>query len=345
MSYNLSDFFILSSSCVITKGYNRSLIHDFNRNSSNLISNEYFDLIEYLDRKKIENVISEVDDDSKNFFFDFLNFMYDNEYALFVNNIELFPKKTDEIHDNHVILKDCIIEIDNNSDIEIFVNNLEQLDQLNCENIQLWIKGNFNSDDIFKFLDLVNDFDYLCVELCIENANIIERDYFIEVIDKYASISKIFLFNSTDAYIYQYISEHENQHPMLMGQIIYVNHPLEANNCGVINFESLSFGVETQFKINKKFNGCLYKKLVIDIKGNIKNCPYIESKGEYKSLNEAISDSEFKKLWFVKKDDIEICKDCEFRYNCTDCRAFTIKNNIYSKPSKCNYSPYTNEWN
>ena len=94
MSYNLSDYFILSSSVVISKGYNRSLIHDFSRNSSNLISNEYFDLIEYLDRKKIDDVILEVEDDSKDFFFDFLSFMYENEYALFVNDIELFPKKS-----------------------------------------------------------------------------------------------------------------------------------------------------------------------------------------------------------------------------------------------------------
>ena len=77
MRYNLTDYFVLSSSCVITKGYNRSLIHDFSRNLSNLISNEYFDLIEYLDRKKIEDVILEVEDDSKEFFFDFLNFMYE----------------------------------------------------------------------------------------------------------------------------------------------------------------------------------------------------------------------------------------------------------------------------
>ena len=345
MNYNFSDYFVLSSSCVITKGYNRSLIHDFSRNSSLLISNEYFDLIEYLDRKKIDDVILEVEDDSKDFFFDFLSFMYENEYALFVNDIELFPKKSDELHDNHVILKDCIIEIDNNTDILLFVNNLEQLDQFNCENIQVWLKGNFNYTDIVKYLDLINNYDFLCVELCIENSKTIEKNYFIEIIDKYASISKIFLFNSADAYIYEYISEHENQHPMLMGQIIYINHPLDANNCGIINFESLSFGVETQFKINKKFNGCLYKKIAIDSKGNIKNCPYIINNFQHNNLKDALTDDNFKKLWFIKKDDIEICKDCEFRYNCTDCRAFTIENDVYSKPLKCNYNPYTNEWN
>lgn len=345
MNYNLSDYFVLSSSCVITKGYNRSLIHDFSRNTSNLISNDYFDLIEYLDRKKIKDVMLEVEDDSKGFFFDFLNFMYDNEYALYVNDIELFPKKSDEIHDNHVVLKDCIIEFDINTDVDLFVSNLKHLNLLNCENIQIWFKGRITFEDIINYLDLINDYDFLCVELIMEYADNIKRECFIEIINKYASISKVFLFNSPNAYIYEYISEHENQHSMLMGQIIYINHPLDGNNCGVINFESLTFGVETQFKINKSFNGCLYKKITIDTKGNIKNCPYLTNKAEYTNLKDALNDDNFKRLWFIKKDEIEVCKDCEFRYNCTDCRAFTINDNIYSKPLKCNYNPYTNEWN
>ena len=44
-------------------------------------------------------------------------------------------------------------------------------------------------------------------------------------------------------------------------------------------------------------------------------------------------------------DKIIVCKDCEFRYICTDCRIF-IKdnNNIYSQPLHCNYNPYIAKW-
>lgn len=44
----------------------------------------------------------------------------------------------------------------------------------------------------------------------------------------------------------------------------------------------------------------------------------------------------FQKYWYIKKDDIDGCKECEYRYICTDCRVF-IKDteNIYSKPIKC----------
>jgi SPASM domain peptide maturase of grasp-with-spasm system len=66
--------------------------------------------------------------------------------------------------------------------------------------------------------------------------------------------------------------------------------------------------------------------------GNIKDTP----------LKEVISNSNFKKYWNITKDDIKVC---EFRYVCTDCRAYTEDpNDLSSKPLKCGYNPYTNVW-
>ena len=63
------------------------------------------------------------------------------------------------------------------------------------------------------------------------------------------------------------------------------------------------------------------------------------------SLVDAVNHPDFKKYWNITKDQIEVCKDCEFRHICTDCRAFIEEpENQYSKSLKCGYSPYTNEW-
>jgi radical SAM protein with 4Fe4S-binding SPASM domain len=51
-------------------------------------------------------------------------------------------------------------------------------------------------------------------------------------------------------------------------------------------------------------------------------------------------------VWEITKNQIEICKDCELRYICQDCRAYTIdENNKYSKPLKCKYDQYQAVWN
>lgn len=102
------------------------------------------------------------------------------------------------------------------------------------------------------------------------------------------------------------------------------------------------------FAESKSYNSCLNRKISIDINGNIKNCPSMpQSFGNIRdtTLQEAIEHKDFKKYWSITKDQIDVCKDCEFRYICTDCRAYKENpEDDYSKPLKCGYSPYTNKW-
>ncbi|GAB4204436.1 MAG: hypothetical protein Fur0023_12220 [Bacteroidia bacterium] len=86
----------------------------------------------------------------------------------------------------------------------------------------------------------------------------------------------------------------------------------------------------------------------IDRNGNIKNCPTMDkSYGNIKNvpLFSAVVKKTFTKYWHINKDKISDCRVCEFRYICSDCRAL-ISNpeDIYSKPSKCKYHPYTSTW-
>ncbi len=68
------------------------------------------------------------------------------------------------------------------------------------------------------------------------------------------------------------------------------------------------------------------------------------------NLEEVLTKSDFKRYWNINKDHINICKDCEFRYICTDCRAYTEETHVnkegldISKPLKCGYNPYTGKW-
>jgi SPASM domain peptide maturase of grasp-with-spasm system len=117
--------------------------------------------------------------------------------------------------------------------------------------------------------------------------------------------------------------------------------------CGVIASHYFMPNIQT-FTESHHHNSCLNRKISIDTEGNIKNCPSMsQSFGNIRdtTLQEALDHPDFKKYWNVTKDQIEVCKDCEFRYICTDCRAY-IENpeDMYSKPLKCGYNPYTCEW-
>ncbi len=63
------------------------------------------------------------------------------------------------------------------------------------------------------------------------------------------------------------------------------------------------------------------------------------------TLSDALYTEGFRDKWNIRKDQIEVCRDCELRYVCTDCRAYlSDTSNMFSKPFKCSYNPYTAEW-
>lgn len=46
----------------------------------------------------------------------------------------------------------------------------------------------------------------------------------------------------------------------------------------------------------------------------------------------------------MNKDKVAVCRDCEFRYACHDCRPDTLDGELTAKPWYCTYDPYSGEW-
>lgn len=87
-------------------------------------------------------------------------------------------------------------------------------------------------------------------------------------------------------------------------------------------------------------NSCLYKKVSLDKDGYVRNCPSMAEKYDLSDgLGKIIKTPAFRKYWNITKKEVEVCKDCEFRYNCLDCRAHT-KNGLFGKPITCKYNPF-----
>lgn len=66
------------------------------------------------------------------------------------------------------------------------------------------------------------------------------------------------------------------------------------------------------------------------------------------SIKNILELDEFQKLWNASKDQVEVCRDCEFRYICPDGRVPNKESNTdgyYTNKLKCNYDPYQNKWN
>ena len=58
-----------------------------------------------------------------------------------------------------------------------------------------------------------------------------------------------------------------------------------------------------------------------------------------------IKHSDLSRIYFSKKDAIEICQHCEFRHMCVDDRMpLKITDKLWKHKSECQYNPFSCKW-
>ncbi|GIK76154.1 MAG: hypothetical protein BroJett021_51420 [Chloroflexota bacterium] len=102
-------------------------------------------------------------------------------------------------------------------------------------------------------------------------------------------------------------------------------------------------------------HSCLAGKIAITETGDVLPCIFSRDQviGNVKvqgGIGSIISTSQMQKLWLTTKDDVLVCRDCEYRYVCFDCRPLSDaaalgKGEFISAPyPRCSYNPYTGKW-
>lgn len=105
-----------------------------------------------------------------------------------------------------------------------------------------------------------------------------------------------------------------------------------------------------KFDKNAKYNSCWNGKLAITDSGDVIPCVFerdmICGNVNYKSIDEIIESDELQYCWGMSWENVEICRDCEYRYACKDCRplAKSVEGKLYTKNPRCMYNPYTGMW-
>lgn len=335
-------YFNLFSNILTTKGFGRMLISDLGRNTSQLCPLELYELIDELKSTAIETAFDHYDEESKVIAQEYLDFLLEKEYGFITHNDwdHNFLPLSYDFHDYNTI-SDIFIELEDLSVLNKIKNGIENLD---IKHVVIYCSKDLSFDDFCE------------IEAHFKNSSVASIEIF-SLFDQSFDEGFFRNLNLKTSRIHSLVFYRCNKAPFEVNDVFRFNlnfsdQDLEISSCGKVDLKYFNTNISKVLEaINH--NSCLHKKIGIDINGNIKNCPaMLQSFGNINNttLEEALLYKGFKKYWNLTKDHIEVCKDCEFRNVCTDCRAFTAQTHTndagldISKPLKCGYNPYTSQW-
>lgn len=164
-----------------------------------------------------------------------------------------------------------------------------------------------------------------------------EIDFFEKLISENNRISIVVEYNSKNN-IYKEINK--GIHIKTKKNII-----LDEKKIVNISDFDLNLDLYMESKLNNNF---FNRRLYIDSKGNIFRYEFDnETFGNIDNFNfdDLFKNKNFKKYWKIKKDDIEICNNCEYRYMCVDGRIpIERKDKTFYFEKECSYNPYNGTW-
>lgn len=339
---SLNEKCILNTNALLSHGFSRSILCDLERNSYLLIPNLLYEIL--VNNKSgfiIEDLVKQYsggNNQNKKTIYDYFEQLVKADLLTFTNFPEYYvPLNTDWDYPGEI--SNVIIDVNQNKN-DLF-QFLGQVPKLGCRFIQLRFFSEISVGFIKKIILEIDNSIIESVEIFAPYDSEKSLKGLIKLMHLNYRIRSISLYNAPENAV-------KYSRTTGFGHVVTVTTDVTGHlSCGVISHHYFTPNIST-YTESLAHNSCLNRKISIDADGNIKNCPSMEqSFGNIKdtTLQEALEHPEFKKYWNITKDQIAVCKDCEFRYICTDCRAYLENpHDMYAKPLKCGYNPYTCEW-
>lgn len=328
---NKNKYVYIFADCQLVKGFSRTTICDLSRKRIFFISNSYYKLTTYFRKHTVGGIIEMLDGkNSRLQFYKFLNFLSEEHIAILADDINSFPEVA-VCWDSPSSIINAIIDIRDKYD---FLDKaFNELYILRCQYLQLRFYKETDARTIQHIVSLLKGKCFKDVEILLKfNPGETSHEFLLQLSAKQKNVR--FLIHSAP----------QGSGNLSGMNVQYTEQAITSlGNCNNISSYMLHIPSLQGFMENKLFNSCLNRKISIDENGYIKNCPSMRKHYGHindTSLMSVVKRHDFKKIWKLNKDAIDTCKDCEFRYICTDCRASKHGDNLTGKPLSCKYDPY-----
>jgi radical SAM protein with 4Fe4S-binding SPASM domain len=123
---------------------------------------------------------------------------------------------------------------------------------------------------------------------------------------------------------------------------------LKCSNLSVIKKTDFVKTDEELYRFSQVCNNCWGHKISITKDGMIRPCIYSNIViDDMENLNSPKTIEKIQSYWYITKDIVEKCKECELRYFCIDCRELAQREsngNLFASNPNCKYDPHTGVW-
>ena len=343
-------FLQLFADCIPVKGAARSAFYDLTRHEIILFPTDYYSLLEHILGKRVGDLLERIQSDpNREQIVQFLDFLDAKELVMLVDDLSGFPP-IENCWDFPGAVQNAVIDV--SEVLHDFARIFNELSALGCQHVQIRSFSNLLSlGACHALLQNAQHKSIEGVEFILKHEPDVLEDTYVTFVKQHSMVtaltvhsapqSKFVLVDTIAPVIYEGAPSR---------RICFTSQRIDSEiHCGIITQKHLTPPAVENFFETRSFNGCLNRKISVDAGGNIRNCPSMkDSYGNIRdsSLLEAIQSPGFKEKWGISKDHISVCRDCEFRYACSDCRAY-LENpeDAFSKPLKCGYDPYSGKWN
>jgi SPASM domain peptide maturase of grasp-with-spasm system len=333
-------YFKLFAHCIAVKGASRSIICDLQRHYFHFIPNALYHILTEAP-KTYDELILLYGAEQCDIITEYYTFLQQHEYGFYFTKeeLDLFPPLSMKWQ-QPFMLSNCILDYNATSTYNI-IEVLEQVEALSCTAIQLRFFSKQTKDYIQEILQSLHNSIIKSIDIIVPYSDDFTMDNITVLTNNCKRLNTFIIYNAPTN------TKDEEQNNRLT-KIIYTTSVINSEtHCGAVQADYFSVNTPL-FTESMHYNNCLHRKISIDTSGFIKNCPSLKQDfGHINNvkLEHVLERDDFKTKWSITKDNISVCRDCEFRYICTDCRAYTIDDNDhYAKPLKCSYNPYTAEW-
>lgn len=333
--------FKLFANCIPVQGARRCLLCDLQIGRMKLIPKDMYDILTKFKDRSVEHIKSAYQHDYDREIESYFTFLEEGEWGFWCENPEEFPD-LDLRFEAPELITNAIIDVDRQSNHD-FLDLIGQLEDLGCKYLQIRCYDFFPMNKVEAILEATDRSRLRGIELMLPYHPQLDEQTLTGCCRRYPRIWRLVVHGAPSSRVI-----HTSPRSKYMGVLVYHPEVIDSHeHCGVI--DKMYFNANlTAFTEALHYNSCLNQKISVDTKGSIKNCPSTKKSfgnTAETSLREALLKEEFKVPWTITKDQVAICRDCEFRYVCSDCRAFLQEeDNLYSKPAKCDYDPYTATW-